>query len=230
SSGARYSRGHPTRRSNVSRPEQLHTRNREVMSDQPRLSRRRLLGLALGSVAAGLVRVPLGAAAQARDPLVRTTLSNGLLVVAEERRSADTVAIQLTARAGARDTADLPGLALLTSRVMFQGTPRYASETTLQRAAALVGGTLERGTTRDFSRIACVVPSFEADVGFDLVSDIVKNASLMDDALQRQKQIARQDLAQQATSPATLAGELLMSSLFAGHPLAAPVVGTSDSV
>src|SRR6266508_1041400 len=107
------------------------------MSDsQPRLSRRRLLALALGGATAGLVRLPVpAAAAQDRDPLVRITLRNGLLVVAEERRSADTVAVRLTARVGGRDTSDAPGLALLTSRVMFQGTPRYPSETNLQRAA-----------------------------------------------------------------------------------------------
>src|SRR5213594_1708139 len=119
------------------------------MSEAPlgsRLSRRRLFSLALGGAAAGLVRFP-SAAAASQNPLVRTTLPNGLLVIAEERKSAETVAVRLTARAGGRDTPELPGLALLTSRVMFQGTARYPSESDLLRTAALVGGTVERGTT-----------------------------------------------------------------------------------
>ena len=202
------------------------------MSEAPlgsRLSRRRLFGLALGSAAAGLVRFP-SAAAASLNPLVRTTLPNGLLVIAEERKSAETVAVRLTARAGGRDTPELPGLALLTSRVMFQGTPRFSSETNLQRAAALVGGTLERGTTTEWSLISAAVPSFEADTGFDLVSDIVKNASMADDALDRQKRIAQQDLAQRRASASGLIDELFQTSLFAGHPLAAPLIGTPDSI
>jgi predicted Zn-dependent peptidase len=147
-----------------------------------RLSRRRLFALGLGGAALGFVR-PSGGAAAAQTSTVRATLPNGLLVIAEERRSADVVAARLTARAGARDTADLPGLALLTSRLMFQGTGRFPSETDLQRAAILVGGTIERGTTAEHSLVAAVVPSFEADVAFDLLSDIVINPRLAEDAL-----------------------------------------------
>lgn len=194
-----------------------------------RLSRRRLLSLALAGAAAGLVRFPKSAAA-AQDPLVRTTLPNGLLVIAEERRSADTVALQLTARAGARDSAELPGLVLLTSRVMFQGTTRFPSETALQRAAFLVGGTLSRGTSVEHSLFASVVPSFEADVAFDLLSDIVLNARMADDALDRQKQIALQDLAQRQASPSALIDELFRAKLFEGHPLGLPIIGTTASI
>ena len=193
-----------------------------------RISRRRLLGLALGSAAVGLVRPSALAAAQAG--VLRATLPNGLVVVAEERRSAETVAVRLTARVGGRDTPDRPGLALLTSRVMFQGTSRHPSETDLQRAATLVGGTLERGTTVEYSLISSVVPSFEADVGFDLVSDVAKNASMTQDALERQKRIALQDLTQRRASPTGLAEELFTTSLFAGHPLATPLVGTPESI
>ncbi len=194
-----------------------------------RFSRRRLFAMALGGAAVGLARSPArGMAAQ--GPLVRATLPNGLVVIAEERRGADTVAVRLTARAGARDTPDRPGLALLTSRVMFQGTSRFPSETNLQRAAALVGGTLERGTSLEHSLLTSVVPSFEADVAFDLLSDIVLNARLADDAIERQKRIALQDLTQQRASPSGLIQELFQASLFAGHPLSTPVIGTPESI
>lgn len=198
-------------------------------SSRYRLSRRRLLSLALIGAAASMVRFPKGAAA-APDPLVRTTLPNGLLVIAEERRSADTVALQLTARAGARDSGDLPGVVLLTSRVMFQGTTRFPSETALQRVAFLVGGTLSRGTSVEHSLFSSVVPSFEADVAFDLLSDIVLNSRMADDALERQRQIAVQDLAQRQVSASALTDELFRSRLFAEHPLGLPIIGTTASI
>ena len=45
------------------------------------LSRRKLFGLALGGAAASVLRLPATATAQ-QQPLVRTTLSNGLTVIA----------------------------------------------------------------------------------------------------------------------------------------------------
>ena len=76
----------------------------------------------------------------------RETLANGLIVLLDERPTAESVALHLMARAGSRDDGPALGITALTSRLMFQGTRRRPSETALQREAALVGGTLARGT------------------------------------------------------------------------------------
>src|SRR5437764_3813453 len=119
------------------------------MGTMKRLSRRRTLAGG-GALAGALARGWPGGFAQparAAEAVVRTVLPNGLVVIAEERRTADTVALQLAARAGSRDDGDQPGLVVMTSRMLFQGTSRRPSETDLQRAATQIGGALTRGTT-----------------------------------------------------------------------------------
>lgn len=161
---------------------------------------------------------------------LRETLPNGLVVVVEERGTADTVALQLTARAGVRDDGDTPGITTLTSRIMFQGTPRHPTETDLQRAATRVGGTISRGTEPELSHFSSSMPAGEVETGVDLLADVVTNAVLAERALSLQREIALQELARLRSDPNALIQQLFQEALFAGHPIAAWGVGTPESL
>ena len=193
-----------------------------------RITRRNLLRLgALLGGGALFGRAPLSvfSAAQTRD-----VLSNGLVVLTEERRGADTVAVQLLARAGSRDDAGLFGITVATSRMMFQGTGRRPSESELQRTAALVGGTLERGTTTESSFFTGVVPAREAELAFDLVADVVADPLFADDAFARYQGATLQELAARRANPALVIEDLFTATMFEGHPASTPIVGTPESV
>lgn len=162
--------------------------------------------------------------------VAREVLPNGLIVLVDERPGADTLAFQLNARAGSRDDGPAPGITALTSRLMFQGTRRRPSEADLQRAAAAVGGSVSRGTGNELSDFLALLPADEAGLGFDLLADLVVEPLLADDAFARQVQIATQELSRQRSDPGSLLGDLYQSHVFAGHPLAAPLLGTAESL
>jgi predicted Zn-dependent peptidase len=166
----------------------------------------------------------------AQGGILRDTLANGLRVVVDERRSAETVACYVTARGGSREDRDRPGSALLTSRVMFQGTSRRPSETELQRTVALVGGALSRGTSVELSSFSAVVPAQELDLGLDLLADIALDPLFTSGAVDRQKEIALQELAQRRARPSLLVDDLFQDAVFAGHPASTPVLGSPESV
>lgn len=192
------------------------------------LNRRHFLGLAAAATTVGpFLRFAPTAAAQ--GDVVRTTLPNGLTVLLEERLSAETVALQLSARAGSRDDTH-PGLTIMTSRMLFQGTTHYPSETDLQRAAQLVGGTISRGTTVETSTFSALMPAREADLGFELLSNLVLDPLFDTGALGRQQQITLQDLSDRLGSPSSYLDDLFTSTLFANHPLSRPVIGTEDGI
>lgn len=217
------------------RPQQV---NRMSEPFRRQIPRRRFLSLAAGATVGGAVvsaldfggPTALAGILVAQGRPTRTTLPNGLVVTVDERRSADTVAVQLTARAGARDDAVQAGGVLLTSRMMFQGTSRRPSETDLQRAAAQVGGTLSRGTTVELSMFTSVVPSNEVDVAFDLLSDVILDPLFDADALGRQKEILFQEIGQRRANPSSVVDDLFNAAALAGHPASSPVLGTPESV
>ncbi|MFN8559247.1 MAG: pitrilysin family protein [Dehalococcoidia bacterium] len=150
-------------------------------------------------------------------------------MIAEERRSADTVAFQLTARSGVRDDDGAPGITALTSRMLGQGTVRRPSESDLLRAAAAVGGSLSRGFDVETCQVTSVMPSREADLGFDLLSDIVTNSLFDPDTLERQRGILLQDLARRRADPGSLIDDLYRDAIYGGHPAGRPFFGTPES-
>jgi zinc protease len=188
-----------------------------------------LLALSLSAAAASMIR-PAGGWAAMQEGTAERVLPNGLLVVAEERPTTGNVALQLMARAGSRDDGDLPGVTLLTSRMMYQGTSRRPSETDLQRVAAAVGGSLSRGTSTEWSSYSSVMPAREAELAFDLIADIIGDPLLEPDAFDRQRQIALQELGQRRANPDVLMDDLFLATLLGSHPASVPVVGTPGSV
>src|SRR5438094_399529 len=151
------------------------------------LRRRSALLLPAGALFVTIRRADAAPAAEA----VRDVLPNGLVVLVEERRTADTVALQLAARAGSRDDPSagsgqgLPGINAITSRMLFQGTTRRPSETEVQRAATQVGGTIGRGTGTELSTFSSVMPSDAAALAFELLADLVTDPLLAEGALAR---------------------------------------------
>jgi predicted Zn-dependent peptidase len=162
--------------------------------------------------------------------VVRTVLDNGLTVLVEQRRSANTVALQLTARAGSCDDGPLPGLNLITSRLLFQGTAGYPSQADLQGAAALAGGSLTRGTAQEHSSFVCLLPAPDARLGFHLLAEIVLRPLFEPDTLQRQKLVALQELSQRRANPDTLLDDLFVQTAFAGRSVGTPVLGTRAGI
>jgi predicted Zn-dependent peptidase len=192
------------------------------------LSRRRLL--ALGALAAGAVAVPWPrrAAIAAAEPM-RAVLANGLVVIVDPRADGDQVALQLTARVGARDDT-LAGITALTSRLIFAGTARRPSATALQSALAEVGGTLERKTEIEYSTFSTLLPWREAETGFDVLADLVAAPLFDPAALASQQALALQEIAARLAQPSDALDELYRETLFSGTPLGRPLEGTPESV
>jgi zinc protease len=160
----------------------------------------------------------------------RETLDNGLLVIVQERRSADTVAVRLTTRSGSRDDAALPGLAFVTMRAMLAGTVRRPSGAEITRAAAQVGGTFSGSADDETSALFALMPASEADLGFDLVADVATAPLFDPEAFAGRKQLTLQDVARRRSDPSSVVADVFRGALFAGHPLASSPTGTPESL
>ena len=192
------------------------------------IPRRRFLKLA--GAAATLVVAGAQQTSAASTETVHQVLDNGLTVIVEERPSAGTVALQHTALAGVRDDGDLPGVTVLTSRMLLSGTPRRPSDLDMKSAATLAGGTLTRGTTSEVSSIACVMPATSTELAFDLISDALLNPTFTPLAFLTQQQLALQGIAQRRADPNVLIDDLFQQTLFAGQTLGFAPLGTPDTV
>lgn len=159
----------------------------------------------------------------------RHELANGLTLLTEERPTSRAVSVNLTVRAGSRDDGDSPGLLYFLSRAHMLGTERRPSESAVQQAITSTGGTLERGTGRDFTQFLVNVPADELDTALELLADILQHSLFDEGALEREKGVVALEINRRLGNPSEVASDLLYGTLFEGHPLGRPIVGTVES-
>lgn len=185
-----------------------------------RLGRRRLLSLTAAVVAAKLAGTPAPLRAAAAQ--VRQVLPNGLVVLVEERRNADTVAIRLSARVGSRDDGALSGIANL-SQLMLYVTPEGLDP-------QAVGGTDTRELGAESSSFAGTVPSEEMERLVALLSYRLQAPPASESRFRQLRERALQSLSQRQTNPRLRLNDVFQQAVFAGHPLAMPPLGEAAAI
>lgn len=157
-------------------------------------------------------------------------LENGLTVYALEYREQPVVAMRLVIGAGAaNDPKELPGLASFTAGLLDQGTAKRRAQQ-IAEAIDFAGGSLEAGAERESIYVSATVLADTADLGLDLMTDIVINPAFADEEIQRQKQMAISALAASMRDPDFLADVVFERVLYGAHPYAHPDGGTLASI
>jgi len=172
------------------------------------------------------VSVPL----RGLDPS-RTTLANGVVLLAKQTQTTPAVSINLAVRAGsASDPAGRPGLTWLLSRVLDRGT---ASRSGAEIAEALDsrGITLTIAVTRHLFSLVCTCLADDFEPVLALLGDIVMAPSLPEEEIATRKREVITSIRQDEDSPAVRATETLMALLYPdGHPYGRRTKGSIEIV
>src|SRR5439155_397073 len=117
-----------------------------------------------------------GRAAVSSRP-TREVLPNGVVLIAQEHRASDVVALQLWMRVGGRDeTADELGLSHYLEHMLFKGTPTRPPGS-IDALIEGLGGTSNAFTSQDYTHFDVVLPAQHMRAGIELLADIAVNAS-----------------------------------------------------
>jgi len=163
------------------------------------------------------------------DPFTLHTLDNGLRIVIERMPDVRSAAAGFLVRTGARDeTADEAGLSHFLEHMMFKGTAQRTW----------------RDITIDFDRMGSSYNAFtsedrtiyygwvrRADIAdqMELLADMVRS-TLPDEELQMERNVVLEEIAMSADQLDHVAFDFLQEKVFAGHPLAWPILGYERTV
>jgi zinc protease len=164
------------------------------------------------------------------EPL-RTTLPNGIVVLAKETRRVPAVAINLAVRGGAVcDPDGQPGALYLLSRVVDRGTAsRSAAEIAEEFDSR--GITLTSAVTRHSLTLTCTCLAEDFDAVFALLGEIVTSPTIPEVELTRRKAEVITAVRQDDDNPAVRAVESLMALLYPEpHPYGRRSKGTIDVI
>jgi len=157
-------------------------------------------------------------------------LPNGLQVVVVERNTLPLITLRLVVKAGAEfDPARLPGTAALVNSLLTEGTTHRTSRQ-IAEAIDSVGGVVDNGVGWDSSFLSLSVLSDQADLAFDLVSDMIVHPAFQPAEIERQRKQTLSGLEVAHDDPAYVADTLFQKLVFEGTPYSHPEDGTLDSV
>jgi zinc protease len=147
---------------------------------------------------------------------VERTLPNGLRVIVVPKHDVPLVSTRLMIKTGgAADPQARAGLARMTATVLTKGTKERSAEEIALGVEAL-GATLDSSAGWDSSAVDLSVMSANLAVAMDYVADVVRNPTFAAEELDRERQIALDELQVVLRQPRTL-GTVVMSRLLFGN-------------
>ena len=159
------------------------------------------------------------------------TLANGLKVFALEKRDVPLVNVVAAANLGSKDeTAETSGLVhVLEHYILFRGTEqRPGSE--ISRQVRHHGAYFNAHTTQDLAYFEISVPSEHADFALRNQKEILFNLKLVQEDLDKEKEVIFEELSQLQDDPLRYATALVYQNLFQGHPYGNPIYGNKDVI
>ena len=162
--------------------------------------------------------------------IVREVFDNGLRLVTERMdhvRSAS-VGVWLT-RGSRHEPAEQGGIAHFIEHMLFKGTESRSAEDIAQ-AIDSVGGHLDAFTAKEYASYYIKVLDEHLPLAWDVLSDIVLRPAFREDDIAREKKVILEEIKMVEDTPDDLVHELFTQSLWEGHPIGRPILGSPETV
>jgi len=203
-----------------------------VSSPRMRSSVSLLLALLLGgclSTGPAAVNMEAERTNLAAEP-TREVLDNGVVLVTQEHRASDVVALQLWVRVGGRDEAPAElGLSHYLEHMLFKGTPTRPPGS-IDALIEGLGGTSNAFTSYDYCHYDVVVPADSIGPAAEMLADIAVNASFVQEELDAEKKVVFEEMNLTEDDPERYLARLTTQEAYPAHPYGRPILGTRELV
>src|SRR3989449_3352508 len=160
----------------------------------------------------------------------REVLPNGVVVIVQEQRASEVVALQLWMRMGGRDEAtDELGLAHYIEHMLFKGTPTRppgAIDTLIEG----FGGASNAFTSYDTTHYDFVVPAAHLRAGVELLADLAVNASFPPEEIESEKKVVFEEMNLLEDDPEKFLLRRLYEVAYSPHPYGRPLLGRREFI
>jgi predicted Zn-dependent peptidase len=160
----------------------------------------------------------------------KTTLDNGVRILSEEIPHVRSVSTGIWVNAGSRDETDEnSGISHFIEHMMFKGTKERTPKQIAEELDT-VGGQLNAFTTKEYTCYHTKVLDEHFDLSVDLLSDMLFNSNFSQEDINREKNVIIEEIKMYEDAPDELVHDIFTSTLWKGHPLGRPIIGTAEIV
>lgn len=160
----------------------------------------------------------------------KTILSNGVRILSETVPYVDSVSVGIWAAAGSRDEGKQRlGTSHFVEHMLFKGT---SSRTARQIADEMdgLGGHLNAFTDKEFTCYYAKVLREHLPTALNILSDMMLNSVFDPTEIEREKNVVLEEIKRHQDTPEDQVHDLLAESLWKGHRLGNPVIGSASVV
>jgi zinc protease len=166
----------------------------------------------------------------AAEEIQKFELPNGLRVLVREDRRLPIIAMSAVFRSGLlAETPEVNGITRLTAKTLLKGTKTRTAAQIADELEA-VGGEIAVQAGNNSFAVNVHVTQPDLVVAADILADVLLNATMPAQAVEREKEIQLAKIKEADEQPVPVARNILRRALFPGHPFALRSVGSAESV
>lgn len=160
----------------------------------------------------------------------KTTLPNGIRVLTEQMPQVRTAAMGIWVGAGSRyEPAPQHGITHFLEHLFFKGTERR-SALEIAQAVDDIGGQMNAFTDREQTVFYAKVLSSHLEQAVEICADMLLHSRFDPESMERERQVIVEEIKSYEDSPDELVQDLFAQTVWNGHPLGRPVIGTLATV
>ena len=156
-------------------------------------------------------------------------LDTGLTVITD-KMDIESTSIGVWVGAGSsKENLDQCGIAHMLEHMAFKGTTNRNAER-IAREIEDVGGDINAYTSKEVTAYYLKVLHENAELGIDILSDIIKNSSLPKEEIERERGVIISEIGQSFDAPDDRVFENFTATAFKGQSIGRPILGTKETV
>lgn len=161
----------------------------------------------------------------------KTTLDNGARVVTSSMEHVHSATVTFNYSVGSRfEPEGLAGISHVLEHMLFKGTERRPDPAQISGDIESVGGILNAATGRESTNYWAKVPSSYLELAFDVLSDIVRNSTVPDDELEKERGVIFEEIRGITDTPDDLVHDVIDEVIWDNQPVGRSIIGTEETV
>jgi predicted Zn-dependent peptidase len=166
----------------------------------------------------------------ARGRIERTEFDSGLRVVTERMPGVRSVTFGVWVAAGSRDeTPSIAGSSHFLEHLVFKGT-KIRTARDIAETFDAVGGDFNAFTAKETTCFYSRVRDRDLDLAVEMMADMIQHSILKPNEFEAERQVILEEINMHEDTPDDLIHDLFTETLWAGHPLGRPILGTVKSI
>ncbi len=158
------------------------------------------------------------------------TLDNNVKILTEKMPHVRSVSLGFFIDTGSRyEVPEINGVSHFIEHMLFKGTKHRTAKDIAEELDA-VGGQLNAFTTKEFTCYYARVLDEHFDLAVDLLSDMFFNSKFESNDIDRERNVIIEEIKMYEDTPDELVHDIFASSIWSGHALGQPIIGTADVI